>query len=350
MSFLTRAFPWRDTPAGGPRRRREPVLWALALGLAGLAVFDWGQAARSIDFSARSLLGIAPFFLLAVLFAGWAKASGADRMIARAFSGSPVSTIALASAVGALSPFCSCGVIPLIAALLAAGVPLAPVMAFCIASPIMDPEMFILTAAGISFEFAVGKTLITIAMGLLAGFTVLGAQELGWLTDPLRAQPTGCRSRLGESASRPDGWRFWRDPERLDVFMTEIRTVAWFLGKWLTFAFFLESLMLAYVPSESIAVRLGAQSWYAVPLAAAIGVPTYLNGYAAIPLVSGLMSIGMSPGAAMAFVTAGAVSSIPAAIAVYALVRVPVFLTYLLLGLAGSVAGGYAYQLVALRL
>jgi uncharacterized membrane protein YraQ (UPF0718 family) len=47
-------------------------------------------------------------------------------------------------------------------------------MAFCIASPIMDPEMFILTAAGISVEFAVVKTITAIAMGLLAGFSALG--------------------------------------------------------------------------------------------------------------------------------------------------------------------------------
>ena len=42
--------------------------------------------------------------------------------------------------------------------MLGAGVPLAPVMAFWIASPIMDPEMFILTAAGIGFNFALAKT------------------------------------------------------------------------------------------------------------------------------------------------------------------------------------------------
>lgn len=53
---------------------------------------------------------------------------------------------------GSLSPLCSCGVVPVIAALLATGVPLAPVMAFLIASPIMDPVMFILTAAGLAWQ------------------------------------------------------------------------------------------------------------------------------------------------------------------------------------------------------
>jgi hypothetical protein len=41
----------------------------------------------------------------------------------------------------------------------------------------------------------------------------------------------------------------------------------------------------------------------------------YLNGYAALPLVDGLMEQGMAPGAGMAFLVAGGVSSLPAAIA-----------------------------------
>ena len=42
--------------------------------------------------------------------------------------------------------------------------------------------------------------------------------------------------------------------------------------------------------------------------------------------------------------TAGAVSSVPAAIAVYALVRKPVFMLYIALGVTGSVVAGYAYM------
>jgi uncharacterized membrane protein YraQ (UPF0718 family) len=53
----------------------------------------------------------------------------------------------------------------------------------------------------------------------------------------------------------------------------------------------------------------------------------------------------MTPGAAMAFITAGAVSSIPAAIAVWALVRKPVFALYLALGLTGSMLTAWVYQL-----
>jgi hypothetical protein len=71
-----------------------------------------------------------------------------------------------------------------------------------------------------------------------------------------------------------------------------------------------------------------------------VGVPAYLNGYAALPLAAGLIEQGMSHSVAMAFLVAGGVSSLPAAIAVFALVRLPVFLSYLTFALVGSVIAG----------
>ena len=63
-------------------------------------------------------------------------------------------------------------------------------------------------------------------------------------------------------------------------------------------------------------------------LGALVGAPAYLNGYAAVPLIDALLTQGMAPGAAMSFVIAGGVSCIPAAIAVWALVKPRVFAAY----------------------
>ncbi len=324
----------------------DRVIITLILAFVGLAILDQMQAYRSLLFTFQSMIRITPFFLLAIAFAGYAKASGADKFIAKAFSGKTVTTIILASLAGALSPFCSCGVIPLIAAMLASGVPLAPVMAFCISSPIMDPEMFILTAAGINLNFAVAKTIATIGMGLIAGFTVYGLQKIGFLKNPLK-EAIGCGCGP-PSFNRHEKiqvvWRFWRQPLRRSQFMKEVQKSGGFLFKWMLFAFFLESLMVSYIPAEWIAEMVGSGSNFAIPLAAVVGIPAYINGYAAIPLVAGIMEMGMIPGAAMAFITSGAVSSIPAAVAVYALVKKPVFAVYLTLGLLGSVIAGYVYQ------
>ena len=324
----------------------DRILITLVLAFAGLAILDQTQAYRSLRFLLQSMTGIAPFFLLAVLFAGYAKATGFDARIARVFSGKSWLTIVAASLAGALSPFCSCGVIPLIAAMLASGVPLAPVMAFCISSPIMDPEMFILTASGINLSFAIGKTFAAIGMGLGAGFTVFGLRKIGFLHHPLKRNQGGCGCRSSFDAKPKVGvfWRFWQKPARRDRFKEEIISNGAFLGKWMLFAFFLESIMIAYIPAEWIVKAVGSKSIFALPLASILGIPAYMNGYAAIPLISGLMKMGMTSGAAMAFITSGAVSSIPAALAVYALVRKPVFVLYIIFGLFGSMLAGCIFQ------
>jgi hypothetical protein len=138
---LDAALPPRPEPRPEPRteprtdwrarlRGADRVVIAILLLLAALTVATPAQAAASVAFLARALASIAPFIALSVLVAGWAKATGADQQVARAFQGRETVAILAAAGFGALSPFCSCGVIPLIAGLLAAGVPIAPVMAF----------------------------------------------------------------------------------------------------------------------------------------------------------------------------------------------------------------------------
>ena len=325
---------------------KDRVLISLIVILVILFAIDRPQVSVSIFKTLESLWQMLPFFALAIGIAAYAKASQADTLIARAFSGHPMRATLLAALVGAISPFCSCGVIPLIAAMLGAGVPLAPVMAFWIASPIMDPEMFVLTAAGIGLNFAIAKTLAAMAMGLFAGFSVLLLQRSGFIKNPLLGTQSGsCSSSCNGDTDQGVNWKFWQQTSRVSAFKQEAIAISIFLGKWLTLAFFLETLMIAYISSDWIIGYVGSDNPFAIPLAAIVGAPSYLNGYAAIPLISGLLEIGMTPGAAMAFITAGAVSSIPAAIAVYALVKKPVFLLYLFLGLVGAMASGWFYQL-----
>ncbi len=324
---------------------KDPVVLFLVAALTLLAVLNRDQLWTSLIFTLNALVFIAPYFALAMGFAAFAKASGADALMVRAFSGRPLYAISAATLAGALSPFCSCGVIPLIAGMLAAGVPLAPVMAFWVSSPIMDPEMFILTTAGIGLNFAIAKTFAAIGMGLLAGTITQVLDTRSFLKNPLNAgiEP-GCGTSSCTPRSKEIMWTFWRDRERMIIFWSEIKSVGGFLGKWLTLAFFLESLMVAYIDPAWVSNVAGEGNAFAIPLAALIGMPSYLNGYAAIPLASGLLDLGMSKGAALAFLTAGAVSSIPAAIAVYSLVKKPVFALYIALGLTGSLIAGFAYQ------
>jgi len=81
-----------------------------------------------------------------------------------------------------------------------------------------------------------------------------------------------------------------------------------------------------------------------IAIAALVGMPAYLNSYVAPPLLAGLIGQGMSAGAAMAFMVAGAISSIPAMAAVWSLVKARVFAVYLGLGIGGAIASGILFQ------
>lgn len=331
-------------------RQLDGVAIAMALILFTLLIAVPSQGVTSLHFTLSSLVKVAPFLALSIAIAAYATASGADNLIARVFQGRTAVMVPLAAVVGALSPFCSCGVIPLIAALLTMGVPVAAVMAFWLASPLMDPSMFMLTIGTLGLPFAVAKTFAAVGIGLLGGFGTLALARSGWanaaFANPLR-QGVGNGGCGGSRVRHPKpvAWRFWEQAERRQKFWQGAAKTAWFLGKWLALAFVLESLMVAYVPDGWIAAMAGDGSWLSIVGAALVGIPAYLNGYAALPLVGGLMQQGMSPGAGMAFLLAGGATSIPAMIAVFALARRPVFLAYLGFAFTGAVLAGGLYAL-----
>jgi uncharacterized membrane protein YraQ (UPF0718 family) len=333
---------------GRASRNLDPTLMAILIVFAALAIAVPPQAAESAQFTLDSVLHILPFLMLSAAISAYAKASGAENLIIKAFQGRAAAMIIFASVMGALAPFCSCGVIPLIAAMLAMGIPLPPVMAFWLASPLMDPGMFVLTAGVLGTGFAVAKAVAAIGVGLLGGFGTLALMGTGWFADPLRPS-VGNGGCAGSKIRNPKQvvWRFWSEEGRQATFVSHAWNNLLFLGKWLVLAYVLESLMLAYVPAELVTTTIGGDGPVPVILAALVGIPAYLNGSAAPPFVAGLMEQGMAPGAAMAFLVGGGVSSIPAATAVYAFVRLPVFLSYLGFATLGAITSGLLYGLIA---
>ena len=282
---------------------------------------------------------------VAILLIAGLKASGAEGIVGAAFQGNETRMILFAAAIGGLAPFCSCEVIPFIAALLAAGTPLSAVMAFWLASPLMDPPAFAITTGALGIEFAIGKTIAAVGIGVFGGFAIRAVVVSGWIAEPLKQQASrGCGCGPNPLDGRPV-WKFWHEAPRRQVFSSTAVEQALFLGKWLAFAYLLEGLLIHYVPAEQIGALVGGSGLWPIVMGALVGAPAYLNGYAAPALVAGLMEQGMSPGAAMAFLVAGAVSCIPAMAAVFALVKREVFALYIALGVIGAIVSGLLFSI-----
>lgn len=116
--------------------------------------------------------------------------------------------------------------------------------------------------------------------------------------------------------------------------------------KFMLLAFLLTALIKLYVPSNLVAGLLGAHNPLAIPTAALLGVPVYASNLTALPMISGLLAQGMDPSAALAFLVAGPITTLPAMAAVWGLASRRVFALYVSLALIGAVVLGYLHSLV----
>ncbi len=323
----------------------------LALLAAGFILSFPGLALDASLFTLENLLIISPVILIGVGLTAGITASGSMGLIAAAFQGRDLRMIGLASLIGALTPVCGISVLPLVAGLLIARVPLAPIMAFWLSSPITSPSMLAITAGTLGWDFAVIKTLAALGIGLFGGLVTWGLTAAGALGSPTKDGGTLARiagtACSGATASRVQ-WRFWHERERRAVFADTAYSTARLMLPWLTLAFVAEFFLKLYLPQELVIDWVGRDNAWAVPLSAIVGAPIYLDGYAALPLIRGLIEAGMRPDAAMAFLIAGGITSAWAAIPVFALVRLPVFALYIGLAVASSILAGWVSGLFLL--
>jgi len=351
------------------------------------------------DFMIQAFIHIWPYLLITIPIAVAVNMSGASKYIKKVFDKGPVVAILLATIVGAFSPFCSCGVIPVIAALLIGGVPVAPVMSFWIASPSMDPEIFFLSVGTIGWDLAVWRLAGTLFLSLGAGFITHIAVKSRWISSDILKNKKASVSNNTFTLIR-DNWNSLKvkstffssfnnmnQPPELLTSCCSVNTAACEVAepgermqssntillekpvesdcgckeetgfkqrlfqeslkatimviKFMALAFFLEALIILYIPSEWITGLLGSDNSWAVLMAAFLGVPTYTSNLSALPMMSGLLEQGMSPAAALAFLVAGPTTTLPAMAAVWTLVNRKIFALYVSFALIGAILLGY---------
>jgi len=359
------------------------------------------EITKIMDFMINAFVHIWPYLVITIPIAVAVNMSGASKHIKRAFDAGPITAILLATLVGAFSPFCSCGVIPVIAALLIGGVPLPPVMAFWIASPSMDPEIFFLSVGTIGWNLAVWRLAGTLCLSLSAGFITYALMQVGWINTNVLKRTTGLGApkitsmvkRMGISFTsslknmfslKPkilipaqasaccaggsanvtqiqpsvsytktetqgcssiddastscgcnEGESFWK---RLSK---ESMSATLMVVKFMALAFFLEALIILYIPEQWITSVMGNKNSFAIFTAGLLGIPVYTSNLSALPMVSGLLKQGMSPAAALAFLIAGPTTTLPAMAAVWTLVKSRIFILYVSFALVGAILLGF---------
>jgi len=213
-------------------------------------------------------------------------------------------SIVLASLLGLVSPMCTFAAIPVVGTLIGVGVPAAPLVAFMVSSPLMNPSLFVYTSGVISTEMAVARLLTALSVGLAAGFAARLALDRGLLRFDrlsLDVVPQGLYPAVAGGVGLSFG-------AQIGLFLRRFFQDLAFIGKYFALGIFIAALVKAFLSEELVLMAVGPGSGWAVPTAvvlvhsqysaslcvAAFSSASFL-GVARYPLSRPQMSISAQP-------------------------------------------------------
>lgn len=268
----------------------------------------WSNVLGSMKYFVELAVWLVPLFLLASLLVGLVEEYvPPDRLRELLERQSGPRGVITAGLAGALTPFCSCASIPVLAGLLQAGAPLGIAMAFLIASPLIN-EVALLLLIGL-FDLEVAVFYVVLTFGALVLFSLVVSRID--LTRHVKIGPAVAADG-GEPVTRPTveepfsthRQHFWSASGRALAFSRE-------MSPYLIGGMILGAAIHGFVPTEWIHAVLGPGNPAGIPIAAVAGAPMYVSISAVLPIASSLADQGVPIGTVLAFVIGGAGVSVP---------------------------------------
>lgn len=157
------------------------------------------------------------YLLSSIVLASAVQVFVGTERLARWLRARPPLAVLGAVALGALTPFCSCGTTAVVLGALASAVPWAPVVAFMVSSPLTSPGELILSVGLFGTAFAMTYFVAASLIGLGAGWVAHRLERAGLLENQHRvAVSAACGGRpverpfsdwVGGSAGTPAPYR-----------------------------------------------------------------------------------------------------------------------------------------------
>ncbi len=240
---------------------------------------------------------------------------------------------------GAVTPFCACSTVPMTLGLLEAGVSFGTVMSFVIASPLMDPLVFILLGTFLGWKVAIGFLILTSAFAVIFGVVF---EKMGWADQVKRVRikggmpsqnelPSGVKLKLKSAFYKALG-------DFRSVFVYMIIGVA------------IGAAIYGYLPTDLLAKVAGRDNPFAVIIVALIGMPLYIRVEAAIPIGLALLQKGASMGAVIALIISGAGIAIPELTMLASIFKKKIIIAFIIIVFISAVVSGLIFNMLPANL
>jgi uncharacterized membrane protein YraQ (UPF0718 family) len=243
----------------------------------------------------------------------------------------------LASTLGVVTPFCSCSAVPLFIGFVEAGVPLGVTFSFLIASPMINEVAVVLLFTFFGWRTALIYVSTGLILAIITGF-VIGKLKLEkyvaeWVYE---IKPV--------NTSLPGKKIFF--PQRIETGYTAVRDIVSKVWIYIVIGIAVGAWIHGYVPENFMAGIMGKSAWWSVPLSVLIGIPMYSNAAGIIPIMQALLEKGASLGTVLAFVMSVIGLSLPEAIILKKVLKLPLIITFVAVVAAGIMVVGYLFNII----
>jgi uncharacterized protein len=279
-----------------------------------------------------SVLGqMAPYLLFGFLAAGILSVCISPEFVQRHLGGRGFGPVLKAALFGVPLPLCSCGVIPVAASFRRHGASRAASTSFLLSTPQTGVDSIAVTYALLGTVFAVFRPLAALVTGLIGGLLVMLLAQPNGSGDDAQA-PSCTESCCADKKSRNIAWR---------VLEYGFVTLPRDIGVALLVGVVIAGAISALVPPDQWKPYLGG-GIVSILLMMAVGIPLYVCASASVPIAVGLIHLGASPGAALAFLIAGPGTNAATITTIWKLLGGRTAVLYLLTIALSAVAGGLA--------
>ena len=244
----------------------------------------------------------------------------------------------LASALGAVTPFCSCSSVPLFIGFVQAGVPLGVTFSFLITAPLVDTVALTLLFSLFGWKVALLYLGFGMLLGIVAGL-ILGAMKLErHLEDWVREMPQVSLDVQAQQLSLSD---------RVDAGMASVREIVGKVWPYVLVGIAVGAGIHGYVPAEFLASFMGKDAaWWSVPLAVLMGIPMYANTAGILPVIEALTAKGAAMGTALAFMMSVVGLSLPELIILRKVLKLRLIVIFVSIVATGILAVGFLFNVV----
>lgn len=300
--------------------------------------FEASYTNRIIGESLSLLNSLWPYLVLGILLTTIVKLFVSKETMTVFLSNKKHASILVATIVGVFSPIGSYVIIPMSGALLLAGVPLAPLMALIMASPIINPNLFFLTAGAFGFELAIMRIVSSILLGVTAGYLTLWLTHIKWLDANSLIHEDG-KEKLKNFTNSPIKITF-------RLFFNDLYRMTRYVSKFFFLAIVIAATIKILVSPFAIVRLLNGNEFLSVLITTGAGVPFYICGGAAIPVVQQLAELGLSKGAVLAFFISGPATKLSSLYIINSIFSTKILIIYLTVGMVGAFIIGTIYNIV----